>query len=106
MTDENANTADLTIDEKLDRVLRKLGDLDTRLATLEAVAADRSRETRPKLDLIIAELADVREGQKDAAKRLDRIESQLRVLTEDVLNVRADQRKLEDRMGDLERRPN
>jgi hypothetical protein len=106
MTDENANTADLTVDEKLNQILSKLGDLDTRLASLEAVAADRSKETRPKLDLIIAELADVREGQKDAAKRLDRIESQLRVLTEDVLNVRADQRKLEDRMGDLERRPN
>ena len=106
MTDENANTADLTIDEKLDQVLRKLGDLDARLATLEAVATDRAKETRPKLDLIIAELADVREGQKDTVKRLDRIEAQLRVLTEDVLNVRADQRRLEDRMGDLERRPN
>jgi len=106
MTDENADTADLTIDEKLNQVLRKLGDLDARLATLESKADDRARETRPKLDLIIAELADVREGQKDAAKRLDRIEAQLRVLTEDVLNVRADQRRLEDRMGDLERRPN
>jgi hypothetical protein len=47
MTDENANTADLTIDEKLNQVLRKLGDLDTRLATLEAAATDRAKETRP-----------------------------------------------------------
>jgi hypothetical protein len=34
--DENANTADLTPNEKLDQVLGKLGDLDARLAALEA----------------------------------------------------------------------
>jgi hypothetical protein len=99
MTDENTNTADLTMNEKLDRILQ-------RLTTLEAHADDRAKETRPKLDLIISELAGVREGQKDTVKRLDRIEAQLRVLTEDVLNVRADQRRLEDRMDEIERRPN
>lgn len=99
MPDENANTADLTANELLAQILQ-------RLAALEARADDRARETRPKLDLIIAELADLREGQKDALKRLARIEAQLRVLSEDVLNVRADQRRLEDRMDDLERRPN
>jgi len=99
-------TKDLTDSEKLNLILAKLGDLDARLIALESVAEDRARETRPKLDLIIAELADLREGQKDAARRLDRIEAQLRVLTEDVLNVRADQRRLEDRMDNVERRPN
>jgi hypothetical protein len=47
MIDENANTADLTIDEKLDQVLRKLGDLDARLAALEARADDDASETPP-----------------------------------------------------------
>jgi hypothetical protein len=42
MTDENANTADLTIDEKLNQDLRKLSDLDARLAAIEAAAADRA----------------------------------------------------------------
>src|SRR6266508_2133339 len=106
MTDENANTADLTPNEKLDQVLRKLGDLDARLATIEARADDRARETRPKLDTIIKELADLREENKDVVRRLDRIQGQLRVLTEDVMQVRTDQRRLEDRMDDLERRPN
>lgn len=113
MTNENANTADLTMDEKLDRVLARLSDLDTRLAamdtrlaTLEAQAEDRARETRPKLDLIIAGLASLGEGQKDAARRLDRIESRLETLALDVVDVRADQRRLTGRMDDLERRPN
>lgn len=56
--------------------------------------------------MIIAELADLREGQKDTAKRLDRIETQLRVLTQDVMQVRTDQQRLEDRMDAMERRPN
>src|SRR5215468_393003 len=103
MADEDANTADLTIDEKLDQVLRKLGDMDGRLAKLEAAAADRARETRPKLDLIIAEVADLREGQKDLAKRLDRIDSRLETLAFDILDVRGAQRRLGDRVDVIER---
>lgn len=71
MTDENANTADLTIDEKLDRVLAKLSQVETRLSALEAEAKDRARETRPKLDLLIAEMAATREDVKTALARLD-----------------------------------
>jgi chromosome segregation ATPase len=107
MTDENANTADLTMNEKLDQILRKLGDLDARLGALESQGTNT---TRPLLDQIIKEMVTTREtliGRMDGTDaRLDRIERQLRVLTEDVLNVRADQRRLEDRVDDLERRPN
>jgi ABC-type transporter Mla subunit MlaD len=96
MTDENAKTADLTIDEKLDRILQ-------RLTALEARADDRAKETRPLLDQIIKEMVQTRET---LTARLDRIERQLRVMTEDVMQVRTDQRGLEDRMDALERRPN
>ena len=103
MTDENANTADLTMNEKLDRIL-------ARLATLEARADDRARETRPLLDRLIQEMVTTREtltGRMDGMDaRLQRIEKQLEVMTLDVMQVRTDQRQLEDRMGDLERRPN
>ncbi|MGH9754947.1 MAG: hypothetical protein ACREA2_19390 [Blastocatellia bacterium] len=99
MTDENANTADLTMDEKLDRILAKLAEVETRLSALEVEAKDRARETRPKLDLLIAEMAATREDVKTALARLD-------TLALDVFNVRADQRRLTERVDESERRPN
>jgi chromosome segregation ATPase len=107
MTDENANTADLTPNEKLDQVLRKLGDLDARLAALESQGTNT---TRPLLDQIIKETVQTRETLTERMDgmdaRLERIEKQLEVMTLDVMRVRADQRRLEDRIDDVERRPN
>ena len=64
MTDENADTADLTMNEKLDRILR-------RLAALESQGANT---TRPLLDQIIKEMAETREA---LTERLDRMEERL-----------------------------
>ncbi|HZF37665.1 MAG TPA: hypothetical protein VE715_02475 [Blastocatellia bacterium] len=96
MADENANTADLTIDEKLDRILQ-------RLATLEARADDRARETRPLLDHLIQEMATTRETLME---ELRRIKKQLEIVTLDLMETRADQRRLTERVDDIERRPN
>jgi hypothetical protein len=40
---ENADTADLTMNEKLDRVLAELSDLKARLTALEARRSDAAR---------------------------------------------------------------
>ena len=61
MADENADTADLTMNEKLDRILSELADLKNWRTRVDALLEDRALETRPKLDLIIKELADLRE---------------------------------------------
>jgi hypothetical protein len=85
MTDENANTADLTMDEKLDRILKRL----------DALEAQRANTTRPLLDQIITEMVATRNtlvARADGADaRLDRIERQLKVLTQDVMAVRTEQ---------------
>lgn len=100
MTDENANTADLTDRELLNAILRRL----------EALESQGTGTTRPLLDQIIKETVETREiltGCMDGMDtRLERIEKQLEVMTLDVMNVRTDQRRLDDRMDDLERRPN
>jgi hypothetical protein len=96
MTDENANTADLTMNEKLDRILQRLG-------ALEAKADDRARETRPLLDQIIKEMVTTRDVLMEEMRR---VRKQLEVMTLDVMQVRADHRRLEDRMDEVERRPN
>lgn len=92
-------TKELTPDEMLRMILE-------RLARLESQAEDRSRETRPKLDLIIKELSDAREEIRDVVARLDRIESRFETLAMDVVDVRAAQRRLGDRVSEIERRPN
>ena len=58
MTDENANTADLTMDEKLDRILRLLGEVKDRLGALESAFEARTNRTQVKLDKIIQEIFD------------------------------------------------
>jgi hypothetical protein len=75
MTDEN--TKDLTDSEKLNLILAELADLRQWRAKVDAFIDDCSRDTRPKLDLIIKELSDAREEIRDVAPRLDRIESRL-----------------------------
>lgn len=104
MTEDN--TKDLTADEMLRALLADMRDVKDRLGKLESQAEDRSRETRPKLDLIIKELSDAREEIRDVAARLDRIESRFETLAMDVVDVRAAQRRLGDRVSEIERRPN
>jgi chromosome segregation ATPase len=99
MIDDNNPTADLTDRELLQAILQRLG-------ALEALVDDRLKDTRPLWQGINQRLERIEEGQKDAVNRLDRIERRLDQLALDVLDVRADQRRLDGRMDDLERRPN
>lgn len=103
MTDENADTADLTTNEKLDRILAELADLKTWRGQVDAQSADRAKETRPKLDLLIAEMAAQRDDTQAVLQRLDRIEARLETLASDVLDVRGAQRRLGDRVDVIER---
>jgi len=75
MTDENAPTADLTMNEKLDRILR-------RLSTLEAQGA---KTTRPLLDQLIKEVIQTRET---LTERLDGIDASLAALEQEANIIR------------------
>ncbi len=57
MTDENANTADLTIDEKLDRILSDLAEVKNRLSALETQSV---HTTRPLFDQMVREVVETR----------------------------------------------
>jgi hypothetical protein len=58
MIDENANTADLTMNEKLDRILSELRELKAQLSAIQAWAEGLTSETQKKLDMIIQEIFD------------------------------------------------
>jgi septation ring formation regulator EzrA len=103
MTDENANTADLTINEKLDRIL-------SRLEALEAKADDRANTTRPLLDQLVKEMVQTRETLTErigaVEKELRSINHRLAIFSEDINRVRGEMRDIDSRVDELERRPN
>ncbi len=104
---ENDNTKDLTADEKLDLILGDMRDIKTRLSALEAQS---SGTTRPLLDQIIQETVQTRET---FTERIERVEKELRsmnrkfeIFSSEMLNIKSDIRDFNERLIELERRPN
>ena len=78
------------IETRFDGVETRLDSLDVRLQVLEAKALD----TKPIWERALVEILEVRKGVEDINRKLD-------VLNQDVLQVRADQRRVEKRMDEL-----
>jgi hypothetical protein len=94
--DARFNTMDLRFDavkKRLDSVDARLVGLDVRVQGLEAGALD----TEPIWERALAEIFLIRKGVEDLNRKLD-------VLTLDVMQVRADQRRAEKRVDELEPR--
>ena len=78
------------METRLDGVETRLDSLDVRLQVLEAKALD----TKPIWERALVEILEVRKGVEDINRKID-------VLNQDVLQVRADQRRVEKRMDEL-----
>ena len=78
------------METRFDGVETRLDSLDVRLQVLEAKALD----TRPIWERALVEILEIRKGVEDINRKLD-------VLNQDVLQVRADQRRVEKRMDEL-----
>lgn len=81
------------VDARLDKIDIRLEGLDQRVQALEAKALD----TKPIWERALAQISEVQNGVADLNRKFD-------VLTMDVMQVRADQRRVEKRMNDLESR--
>ena len=86
-------------------------ETNTRLTKVEAFVDERAYDTRPKLDLIIKEIADtkqdVAEVKQDVAEvkqQLLRINNQIRLFSEDIWGEREKRAGLEYRVEQLERK--
>lgn len=75
------------VEKRLDSVDARLDGLDVRVQALEAKALD----TKPIWERALAEILLVKKGVEDLNRKVD-------VLTLDVMQVRADQRRAEKRM--------
>ncbi len=81
-----------------ERVFARFDALDARLQKLESEAERRALETKPIWERALAEILAV-------SQKLDIVERKLNVLGQDMLTMRADQTRLEDRMERLESNP-
>ena len=79
------------VDARFDRVDARLDGLDIRVHALEARALD----TKPIWERALTEILEVKKGVEDLNRKID-------VINQDVLQVRADQRRVEKRMDGLE----
>jgi predicted nucleic acid-binding Zn-ribbon protein len=70
MIDENANTADLTMNEKLDRILAELSDMNEDTGDV-VMRLDRIES---RLEALAIDVADVRATQRRLVERMDAIE--------------------------------
>jgi len=76
---------------RFDRVDARLDGLDIRVHALEARALD----TKPIWERALTEILEVKKGVEDLNRKID-------VINQDVLQVRADQRRVEKRLDGLE----
>jgi chromosome segregation ATPase len=79
------------MEKRLDHMDKRLDNMDTRLEKLEA----RAYDTKPIWERALAELLEI-------SKRLESLDRRFSVLNDDVIHTRADVRRLEERMTNLE----
>jgi len=82
------------VDVRFDGLDVRFDGLDRRVQALEA----RRLDTKPIWERALAEIVLVKQGVEDLNRKID-------LLNQDVLQVRADQRRVEKRIDNLESRP-
>jgi septal ring factor EnvC (AmiA/AmiB activator) len=106
MSEESTN---LLPNDDLKLILARLNSIDERLEKLEA----RAYDTKPIWENALKEIADTRIEMREGFEKsrtemesgLRRVERKIDVLNQNILDVRADQRELEERVSKLDSQP-
>ena len=80
---------------RLDSIDSRLDSVDSRLLALELQAERRALETKPIWERALAEIMEVKRGLENVERKID-------VLSRDIVQVRADQVRVDDRLTSLE----
>jgi chromosome segregation ATPase len=81
-----------------ERILARLDSIDSRLQVLEEQSERRALETKPIWERALAEILELRES-------VDNIERKIDVLSRDMIQLRTDQSRVENRLDKLESKP-
>lgn len=88
-----------------ERVLALLDSMNTRLKILEEQSERRAMDTKPIWERALAEISEVKDEVREVKEKVSNIERKFDVLTHDMMQLRGDQRRLNDRMDKLESKP-
>jgi chromosome segregation ATPase len=81
-----------------ERILARLDSIDSRLQVLEEQSERRAMEMKPIWERALAEILELRES-------VDNIERKIDVLSRDMIQLRADQARVGNRLDKLESKP-
>jgi len=81
-----------------ERVFARFDALDARLQALESQAERRAVETKPIWERALAEILELKESLANVERKVD-------VLSRDIVQVRADQARVENRLDKLDSHP-
>jgi chromosome segregation ATPase len=97
------------MEARMDRIEARLDDLTARVERLEAESERRAVETKPIWERALAEIGALGQSVDALAVKVDTVidkvgsvERRMKVLATDMLELRADQARVEDRMDKLE----
>ncbi len=91
-----------SIDSRLGNIESRLSNVENRLSTLEDRVDRRLQETRPIWEQVLTRLDSLENEVRTGFRRIER---NVGTLAKDVLEVRADQRDLENRLDRFELKP-
>jgi len=80
-------------------------EVSARLAKVESFVEDRSRDTRPMLELIHKEVADLGQSVNHLKQSVRDIRGDIRIFREDAWREKHERQDLADRIEALEQRP-
>ena len=93
---DEANTHDMPDGRSFEeRVFARFDSLDARMQRLEDEAERRALETKPIWERALAEILELKESLANVERKID-------VLSRDIVQVRADQARVENRLDKLE----
>ena len=81
-----------------ERVFARFDGLDSRVEALEVRALD----TKPIWERALAEILDVKQGVAEVKEGVEDVKRKIDLLSLDIVQVRADQRRVDKRMDTLE----
>jgi len=86
------------MDARFDAVDARFDAVEARLQALETQAERRALETKPIWERALSEILELKQGLYNVERKLD-------VLSRDIIQVRADQVRVESRLEKLESEP-
>jgi chromosome segregation ATPase len=92
-----------SLDNRVASLETRVGAVEAKVDALETTVENRLKETRPLWEVVIARLDGLQGDLDNLHGDVDRGFRKMSVFADDVIQVRADQRHLEDRLDKIEK---